>query len=245
MKKLILLIAAFLITIFCFSQENGVINYAVSRDYTKMMATCDFLSKAERERQAYTWGGRTYDQKAELTFNSTEYRFEYIDERAGQSYQWRKEDYIIYRDRENAETFDILSMLDKQYLIQDSLFCQNWKIKNDMKEIAEHICMNATYYDSIKGKEVVAWFALDLPVPLGPNKYCGLPGMILEINEANGALVYTATNVLLSEEKIVIEKPEVKKSRKVITAKLYDKIVLDYINECKKMQRPYFFGISF
>jgi GLPGLI family protein len=111
-----------------------------------------------------------------------------------------------------------------------------------MREIAGHICMNAFYYDTIKEKEVIAWFALDLPVSIGPNQYCGLPGMILEINEANGALVYTATNVLLSNETIEIPKPTVKKKIKVISYSEYDKKIIDYIKECKKTQRPYFWG---
>ena len=111
-----------------------------------------------------------------------------------------------------------------------------------MKEVAGRICMNASCYDSLKSKEVVAWFALDLPIPAGPDRYCGLPGMIMEINEANGALVYTATNVLLSEEMMEIKKPEVKKKRKVIDYQEYNTIISKYIAECKKMQRPYFWG---
>jgi GLPGLI family protein len=210
-----------------------------------MMATCEYLSKAEKERSAYTWGGRTYDQKAELKFNANEYRFEYKDDREGETYQWRKNDYIIYRDRENEETTDVMTILDKDYVIKDSLNCQNWKIKNDMKEVAGRICMNASFYDPVKGKEVTAWFSLDLPIPIGPDKYCGLPGIILEINEANGAVVYTATTILLPEEKVEIAKPEVKKKTKVITFEGYNKIVSDYIAQCRKMQRPYFWGMGF
>jgi GLPGLI family protein len=246
MKKPILLISAiFLINICCFSQESGIVSYTVTTDWTKMMATCDYLSKAEKERSAYAWGGRTYDRQAELKFNETQYRFELKDDREGETYQWRKNDYIIYRDRENQETIDIITLLEKDYVLKDSIYCQNWKIKNDMKEVAGRICMNASCYDSIKGKEVIAWFALDLPISLGPDKYCGLPGLILEINEANGAVVYTATNILLPEEKVEIEKPEVKKKTKVITYEGYNKIVSDYIKQCKKMQRPYFWGLSF
>ena len=114
-----------------------------------------------------------------------------------------------------------------------------------MKEIAGRICMNASYYDPVREKEIIAWFALDLPISIGPNKYCGLPGMILEINEANGAVVYTATSIIFSEEEIEIAKPVVKKGRKNITQAEYDKKVLDFINECKKMQQPYFWRISF
>jgi GLPGLI family protein len=200
------------------------------------MATCEYISKADRERSAYVWGGANseYAVNAELKFNEEEYRFDVKDDDEDATYRWRKEDYIIYRDRTKGETFDIMTLLNKEYVLQDSLNCQQWKIKNDMKEIAGHICMNASFYDTVKGKEVIAWFALDLPIPIGPDKYCGLPGMILEINEANGAVVYTAISVLLSNEKVVIEKPVKKKKTKIINNAEYDKIVIDYINECKK-----------
>ena len=209
------------------------------------MATCEFLSKAEKERAAYVWGGREYVQKAELKFNPDQYRFEYQEEEGETGYKWRKEDYIIYRDRDKGETFDVITLLEKPVVLQDSLECQNWKIKSDMKEIAGRICMNASYYDTLRGKEVIAWFALDLPIPIGPERYCGLPGMILEVNEANGAVVYTATSILLSNEKIEIEKPVIKKNRKIINKQEYNKRELDYINESKKLQRPYFYGLEF
>ena len=246
MKKTILLtFNILLISNFCLCQESGIVSYTVTSDWTKMMATCDYLSKAEKERSAYTWGGRTFERKAELKFNAGEYRFEYQDDNEGSTYQWRREEYIIYRDRENEESTDIMTILDKQYVLKDSVVCQNWKILNDMKEVAGRICMNASWYDSIKKKEVIAWFALDLPIPLGPNRYCGLPGMILEINEANGAVVYTATTILLPEENVEIEKPVYKKKTKVIDYTMYDKIISDHIAQSKKMQRPYFWSIGF
>jgi GLPGLI family protein len=229
----------------CFCQENGVVTYTVSHDWSKKVATCEYLSKAERDRSSYVWGGRTYDQKAELKFNAHEYRFEYKEDDEKSTYQWRKEDYIIYRDREKGETFDVFSLLDKEYVIKDSLECQQWKIKNDIKEVAGRICMNASYYDTLKKKEVIAWFALDLPIPIGPNRYCGLPGMILEINEADGAVVYTATSILFSDEEVKIDKPIIKKNRKNITYEEYNKKIAEYIAECKKMQRPYFWSIAF
>ncbi|MCL2289518.1 MAG: GLPGLI family protein [Bacteroidetes bacterium] len=245
MKKTILLtLSLFLIVNWSYSQESGVVNYTVSHNWVKKIESSKTLPKATREQWTYVYSGmKEYEQKATLKFNPDAYRFEYKE---SEDNQWRKGDeYIIYRDRENGNTFDVMTLLNKQYIIQDSINCQHWKIKNDMKEIAGHICMNASYYDPIKDKEVIAWFALDLPVPIGPDRYCGLPGMILEINEANGAVVYTATSVLLSNEKMEIEKPAVKKKRKAITQKEYDKRVMDYINQCEKMQRPYFWGIAF
>jgi len=242
-KNAFLTLNIILMTFFCFGQENGVVNYTISHNWIKKIESSKTMSKADRERYAYVWSGdNEYIRKAELKFNAYTYRFDYKE---NEDNQWRKgDDYIIYRDREKGETFDVMTLLNKQYVIQDSINCQNWKIKNDMKEIAGHICMNASYYDPIREKEVIAWFALDLPVPIGPDKYCGLPGMILEVNEANGAVVYTATSVLLSND-VVVEKPVVKKKRKIITQEEYNKKVIDYINECERMQRPYFWGIAF
>jgi len=247
MRKIPFLVSTlFSIAQFCFAQENGVVTYTITHNWTKKIATCEYISKAEKERSAYVWGNESeYEYKAELKFNASEYRFELKEEEEAASYRWRKDAYIIYRDLNNGKIFDITTLLSKEYVIEDTLICQNWKIKNDMKEVAGHICMNASFYDTVKGKEVIAWFALDLPVSIGPDKYCGLPGMILEINEANGAVVYTATTVLLSNEKVEIIKPTAKKKTKILTSEEYNKKIMDYIDECKKMQRPYFWSIEF
>jgi GLPGLI family protein len=252
MKKIVFLVfALFLMNNVCFSQENsqenGVVSYTITSNWTKMYAACTYLSKADRDRTSYVYGaGREgWDSKAELKFSAGACRYE---NKENEEYQrWRKDDdYIIYRNLEEGTMFDVMTLLGKEYVIQDSIICQNWKIKNDLKEIAGHICMNAFSYDSIKGKEVIAWFALDLPISIGPDRYCGLPGMILELDEANGAVVYTATTVLFSDEKMEIEKPVVKKKRKAIDNEERDTIVSKHINECKKMQRPYFwYGMGF
>lgn len=76
-----------------------------------------------------------------------------------------------------------------------SLIPQNWKILNDIKEVGGHICMNASWHDTLKMQRVVAWFAMDMPVSGGPERFCGLPGMILEMDVNDGAMVITADKV--------------------------------------------------
>jgi len=254
LQSILTLLRSYALTVFilfivglCYGQESGVVTYSISNNWVKKFASCEYIPKADRERQLYTWGGqKEYVENAELKFNATGNRYEITGNQSTSTYKRREEAYIIYRDREKNETFDVMTLLEKECVVKDSIPCQNWKIKNDMREIAGHICMNASFYDTIKGKEVIAWFALDLPVSIGPDKYCGLPGMILEINEANGALVYTATSVLLSNEEIEIPKPVVKKKINTINYGEYDKKLMEYIAECKKLQRPYFWGgVSF
>jgi len=247
MRRIILLIInAFFCASFCYGQENGIVTYTITHNWIKKMANCEYISKAERERSAYVWGNDSeYEYKAELKFNASEYRYELKEEAEAASYRWRQDAYIVYRDLDKGKVFDVTTLLSTEYVIEDAFICQNWKIKNDMKEVAGHICMNASFYDTVKEKEVIAWFALDLPISIGPDKYCGLPGMILEINEANGAVVYTATTILLSDEKVEITKPVLKKKTKTFTNEEYNKKIIDYIDECKKMQRPYFWSVAF
>ncbi|MCL2246886.1 MAG: GLPGLI family protein [Lentimicrobiaceae bacterium] len=240
-RTTLLMLIVFLAGNFCFCQENGVVTYTVTHNWVKKITACEYLSKAYRDRYAYTWSGdNEWETKAELKFNVWESRYE---KKPDDEHTWsRGEDYFIYRNRETNEMLDIMTVLSKDYALQDSIVCQNWKIKNDMKEVAGRICMNASYFDTIRGKEVIAWFALDLPVSAGPDRYCGLPGMILEVNEANGAVVYTATHILFSDERIEIQKPDVKKKRKIIDNQEFKRIEAKYIGECKKMERPYFWG---
>ena len=245
MKSIFLSLAVFFTINFCFSQENGIVTYTITHNWVKKYASCDYLSNAERERHSYVYGNRNVEfvENAELKFNAAESRF---DVKKNEDLRRRNsDDYIIYRDHSENKTSDVMTLLENQYVIQDFINCQNWKIKNDMKEIAGRICMNASFYDTIKKKEVIAWFALDLPIPVGPDIYCGLPGMILEINEADGAVIYTATNILFSDEKIEIEKPVITRKQKIINLQEYYKIVTDCLNQYRKMQRPYFFVIPF
>ena len=80
------------------------------------------------------------------------------------------------------------------------------KLKSEKKKILEYTCMGASL--NLVNEEIVAWFAPELPIPLGPGKYGGLPGLILAV-ERNGETAYVATTVNLSppaEE--VLTKPE-------------------------------------
>jgi GLPGLI family protein len=45
-------------------------------------------------------------------------------------------------------------------------------------------------------QDIVAWFSPEIPVPLGPSIFSGLPGLILAV-ERNGETAYVATSVQL------------------------------------------------
>ena len=54
----------------------------------------------------------------------------------------------------------------------------NWTITNETKTIGKFVCIKAKGH--FRGREYTAWYTMAIPVPFGPWKLQGLPGLILK-----------------------------------------------------------------
>jgi GLPGLI family protein len=59
----------------------------------------------------------------------------------------------------------------------------DWQILSDRREIMGYQCQKAIA--TFRGREWVAWFSNQIPVFVGPLKFQGLPGLIMEITDKN------------------------------------------------------------
>lgn len=138
-------------------------------------------------------------------------------------------------------------IFEKKYLITDELTNWDWQLKAETKKIGDYLCYKAEiviqvtaaqkeeYQDYLKNKFkqktnlfemdepknniVTAWYTLEIPVNHGPDKYSGLPGLILELND--GEVKFLCSKVVLnSEDKVKIKVPN---EGKVLTQKEFDK----------------------
>lgn len=66
----------------------------------------------------------------------------------------------------------------KQIYVKENATIINWKIYNETKRVGNFVCKKATCF--FRGREYTAWFTSNIPVPFGPWKLNGLPGLILE-----------------------------------------------------------------
>lgn len=255
MQKLPLLFSILaLATSSLFAQESpapvteGTIRYVVTHNWTKKMAALDYLSKQRKERVSYMWGNRSeWRVYTTLHFNATQTKYLDSEERAeadDQGYSWRPETFFTKRDFAQNTLYDGLTLQGKTYLVQDSLRCQAWKILNDLKEVAGHLCMNASWEDTLKQQKIVAWFALDIPHSGGPERLCGLPGLILEADVNDGAMIVSADRIEAKKLTTEFDLPKKLKGKKV-SEQEYETALKKLIQEHIKEEQPYFWDIRY
>lgn len=89
--------------------------------------------------------------------------------------------YIVYRNFETKEIYFNYQKVGPlpAYKVQDNWIEIEWKIEEDFKTIAGQSAQKATA--TFRGTDFTVWFANDIPLPYGPLKLFGLPGIILEV----------------------------------------------------------------
>jgi GLPGLI family protein len=68
-------------------------------------------------------------------------------------------------------------------IVRDKLSTIDWKLIQDTKKVGAFLCQGATC--NFKGRQFTAWFTPKIPIQAGPNKFWGLPGMILSIESSD------------------------------------------------------------
>lgn len=114
----------------------------------------------------------------------------------------------LFKDFSNQTYKKEYEMMGQNYLVVDSLATLNWQISREVQNIAGFETRKATgvMNDSI---QIEAWFAPKLSIKDGPDRFWGLPGLILKSTfEVQGmAMSVTATRVQVREEEIKVAAP--------------------------------------
>lgn len=107
-----------------------------------------------------------------------------------------------------------MMIFENNYLLKDSLMKYEWKISNEIREIAGFPCKKATtrISDSVV---VVAFYSEEILVNGGPGSFHGLPGMILGIAVPRLNLTLFATRLESANQIPVINFPLASKPKPV------------------------------
>jgi len=112
----------------------------------------------------------------------------------------------VYYNLKKEEKIEQMEFLTRIFQVNSEIESLDWKLNADKKKILDYTCMSASTV--VDDQNIVAWFAPEIPVALGPGNYGGLPGIILAV-EKNGETAYLATFAdLSSPSSDIIVKPE-------------------------------------
>lgn len=104
---------------------------------------------------------------------------------------------IIDRDKNllTERLFENL-YLEGYFAVQEPLPQMKWKLLSDKKVIGKYDCKKASV--EFRGRTYYAWYTIEIPISLGPWKFNGLPGLILEVDDKNEIYKWQAKTVSLS-----------------------------------------------
>ncbi|MFC0427989.1 GLPGLI family protein [Chryseobacterium scophthalmum] len=87
---------------------------------------------------------------------------------------------ILMNDLKNNNIFFTYQIKKINYLVSDTPPVIKWNLKHkETKKIGKYICKKATAV--FRGTDIEAYYTTEIPVSVGPYKFKGLPGLILEV----------------------------------------------------------------
>ncbi|GFZ79627.1 hypothetical protein GCM10011531_06890 [Aquaticitalea lipolytica] len=208
MKKVSIFIFLLIFQLSLLAQEkvSGVVNYGqkqsfgmgapIGIDYNAELVF-DFESSTYTVSKDSLEGGHV--KKMELINKNDEHAF-FVPKATTQ-------DGFLYNI--NLETGFIKSRDVGFNYVKDSIPKIKWKILKETKEIGSFVCVKAIC--NFRGRDYTAWFSLDIPLPYGPWKLQGLPGLILEAYDTDKEIFFYFKSIeypSAGKRKIIVPNPK-------------------------------------
>ena len=120
--------------------------------------------------------------------------------------------------------------MGRTFRVVDQRPAYEWRLTGEQAEHQGYMVIKAmAEHDSTA---IEAWFTPQIPVPGGPGRYGGLPGMILVVSVDNGHIKYFATEIALGDvEEGLIRRPE---KGDEMSQREYDEMVAEKTDEMRK-----------
>ena len=134
----------------------------------------------------------------------------------------------VYVDYKAGQQVTQEEFMSRKFLISEPLQASQWHLQNEQRNIAGRKCSKAIIVsETNKTDSIVAWYSPETPIPAGPMGYCGLPGLIVELNM--GGILFTLTEIKVIDTPVEIKAPtKGKKVSREEYVKLMDQKMKEY-----------------
>ncbi|MFR9495629.1 MAG: GLPGLI family protein [Rikenellaceae bacterium] len=109
----------------------------------------------------------------------------------------RRAGFYIFKDFTKQEVEVVDNIQTDYFIYDDQLYSQSWELADSTKTIAGYIC-NLAHCD-FRGRQWSAWYTTEIPISDGPWKFCGLPGLILELYDREPHYKFTLISITSTE----------------------------------------------
>ncbi len=101
--------------------------------------------------------------------------------------------HIVYKNYPE----DVITIQDAMgqnyFMYEDTLNNQAWQLEEETQNIIGFHCQKAVC--EWRGRSYTAWFTEEIPMSDGPYKFCGLPGLIVQVYDKNREYEWTLLGV--------------------------------------------------
>ena len=103
----------------------------------------------------------------------------------------------LFYDIENDYFFFFEVINKKKFKVLDKFNKIKWHLHAEYKLIQKFKCQKASC--EFRGRNYEVWFSSEIPINLGPWKFNGLPGLILEVSSKDNALSIVVENISINK----------------------------------------------
>ncbi len=217
----------FLFFLYGYSQDgNLIIEYSFFNNSGSQNFELNTLFLANSFSSIYVVLPQEDTVKSKYSFDETDESYKInIDISDGKKVQ-------IFTDLKSGSLIHNSNIGSTSYVIQEKINDFNWELINETKKINNLPCYKAV--SSFRGRNYIAWYCPEIPVNLGPWKFSGLPGIILDIYDDTNTFRWTAKTVEFPVKDKSIINPF--KDRTPTSLYKYVKAQENYFNEKEKMR---------
>ncbi|RRJ90341.1 GLPGLI family protein [Paenimyroides tangerinum] len=116
-------------------------------------------------------------------------------------------EFVLF-DFKKRECFLIEDFVKSTYKVEEIFPVFDWQITSDEKQIGNLNCKKAI--GNYRSRKFEVWFAAEIPIQVGPWKFNGLPGLVIEAYSLEMRYHYVLRNIKYNED-VNIELPQIDK----------------------------------
>ncbi len=99
----------------------------------------------------------------------------------------------FYKNLQTGTVKTVVKIADNRYIYEEPKTDFDWQIMDSTQTLNGYVVQKASLH--FAGRDYVAWFTLQIPIPNGPYLFSGLPGLIVKMYDLPKEYIFTLKSI--------------------------------------------------